>query len=283
MPNSSLTQEGAHSIIPEDTSIQFCAGVPLINTNGMAIGVICVADREAHQLGSHQIEALQSLSRQVVSQLELRQNLKALVGEKLEFHQTEEALQTSKETLQDLIQKLQVGVVLQGPETEILLCNQTALDLLGLDKDQLLGKTSFDPSWNVIHEDGSPFPGHTHPVPMAIATRQPVHNVVMGVYRPRSNDLVWILANADPQFAPDGSVRQVICTFSDISERKQTEEALQKSEFRNRALVNAIPDLMLRIRRDGTYLDVKPAKDFDTLLPPEELIGKQQANTVPPN
>jgi hypothetical protein len=44
------------------------------------------------------------------------------------------------------------------------------LELLGLTEDQLLGKTSFDPEWKVIHEDGSPFPGDTHPVPVAIAT-----------------------------------------------------------------------------------------------------------------
>jgi hypothetical protein len=37
-----------------------------------------------------------------------------------------------------------------------------------------LGKTSFDPEWKVI-QDGSPFLGDTHPVPVAIATRKAVH------------------------------------------------------------------------------------------------------------
>ena len=60
--------------------------------------------------------------------------------------------------------------------------------MLGLTEDQLLGKTSFDPYWNVIHSDGSPFPGHEHPVPMAIATQKPVRDVVMGVYRPKTHD-----------------------------------------------------------------------------------------------
>jgi hypothetical protein len=35
--------------------------------------------------------------------------------------------------------------------------NPAALELLGLTEDQLLGKTSFDPEWKVIHEDGSHF------------------------------------------------------------------------------------------------------------------------------
>jgi PAS domain S-box-containing protein len=270
------------STVIDALQFRFFAGVPLMAFDGQAIGAICVADWVPRSVTPRQVEALQNLGRQVVSQLELRHNLKSLVGAKLEFHQTEEALQTSKETLHDLIQKLQVGVVLQGPETEILLCNQAALDLLGLEENQLLGKTSFDPDWRVIHENGSPFPGSSHPVPEAIATRQSVHNVVMGVYRPKFDNLVWLLVNADPQFSPDGSVRQVICTFSDISNRKRIEEALQKSEFRHRALVNSMPDLMLRISRNGTYLDVKPAKDFDTLLPAEGLIGKNQADGLPP-
>jgi two-component system sensor histidine kinase/response regulator len=70
-------------------------------------------------------------------------------------------------------------VLLQDPQAKILLCNPKALELLGLSEDQLLGKTSFDSSWNAIHEDGSPFPGSTHPVAEAIASHCPVHDVVI--------------------------------------------------------------------------------------------------------
>jgi hypothetical protein len=64
---------------------------------------------------------------------------------------------------------MRVGVLLQGPRAEIF-SNPAALEL-GLTEDQLLGKTSFDPEWKVIHEDGSPFPGDTHPVPVAIPAK----------------------------------------------------------------------------------------------------------------
>ncbi|NJL35756.1 MAG: PAS domain S-box protein [Leptolyngbyaceae cyanobacterium SM1_4_3] len=68
-----------------------------------------------------------------------------------------------------------------------------------------------------------------------------------------------------------------------ITERKRTEAAIRQSEARNRALVNAIPDLMFRIGRDGTYLDCKAERDGDVLLPPSQLIGKTVYEVLPPD
>jgi PAS domain S-box-containing protein len=138
-------------------------------------------------------------------------------------------LRRSEELFRDLLRDLQVGVLLQGPNAEILLSNPAALNLLGVTEDQLLGRSSFDPSWNVIREDGSDFPGPEHPVPQAIASKKPVHNVVMGVFRPEQRDRVWLLVNADPRLE-DGEIKEVICTFSDITQHKALERELRKSQ-----------------------------------------------------
>lgn len=152
----------------------------------------------------------------------------------------EAAVQESAQHYRRLVADLQVGVLIQSPSSQILMSNQLALDLLGLTEDQLLGKTSFDPTWNVIHEDGSPFPGETHPVPQAIATGLPVENVVMGVYRPTTQTRVWLLVTAKPQFESDGRLQQVVCTFSDISKRKWAEAALEKSEAFKTTVLNSL-------------------------------------------
>jgi PAS domain S-box-containing protein len=160
--------------------------------------------------------------------------------------QMEQALRDSETRFRTLIENLQVGVVVHGPQAEILLGNSKALDLLGLTEAQLLGKTSFDPDWNVIHEDGSPFPGTAHPSVQAIVTRRSVRNVIMGVYRPQRNDRVWLLVDAEPRLDEDGNVQQVICTFSDISERQaalreraRAEELLRQSEAKLRLALKA--------------------------------------------
>jgi diguanylate cyclase (GGDEF)-like protein/PAS domain S-box-containing protein len=154
----------------------------------------------------------------------------------------EKVIQESEERFRTLIEYLQVGVIVQNAQAEIRLNNPKALELLGLNEEQLLGKTSFDPDWNVIHEDGSIFSGNEHPVVQAIAQQQAIKNVIMGVFRPLKNDRVWLLVDAVPQLKEDGSVLQVICTFSDITEHKKSQEQEYKKTVLLNSVINALSD-----------------------------------------
>jgi diguanylate cyclase (GGDEF)-like protein/PAS domain S-box-containing protein len=65
-------------------------------------------------------------------------------------------------------------------------------------------------------------------------------------------------------------------------ERQQQDSALRESEARQRALLEAIPDLLFRLRADGTCLDYKPARDFPTYVPPEAFLGRKVGEVLPP-
>lgn len=67
----------------------------------------------------------------------------------------------------------------------------------------------------------------------------------------------------------------------DITERKQSESALKRSEETTQALLNTIPDMVVRLRRDGTYLDFRPAKNFKTLCPQANVIGEKLPEVMP--
>jgi two-component system sensor histidine kinase/response regulator len=153
----------------------------------------------------------------------------------------EAILQESENRFRSLIQDLQVGIILfQGTAGEIALCNPKAQKLLGLSETQLLSKTHFDPTWDVLYEDGSVFPKSEYPVTQAIATGHAVNNVVMGVYRPHLGDRIWIMVNAVPQMDANGTVQQVICSFSDISDYRRVVSALRASAEREQAVMRVI-------------------------------------------
>lgn len=187
----------------------------------------------------------------------------------------DDTLRTSEDRFRTLIQDLHVGVLLQGPQTEILLSNSAALDLLGVTEDQLLGRSSFDPLWNVIHEDGSIFPATEHPVPQAIATRQPVRGVVMGVYRPAAHDRVWLWMNAEPQLDGDGNIQHVICSFSDITERKRAEAVLQEAEAKYRNLVERLSQVIYtsELGDSGVWSYVSPQIEKLLGFTPQEWMN----------
>jgi len=49
----------------------------------------------------------------------------------------------------------------------------------------------------------------------------------------------------------------------------------------SQAILNAIPDLIFRLSRDGTYLDYKQATGIPLLLRPEDFLGKNVFDVVP--
>ncbi|MCT7949836.1 PAS domain S-box protein [Ancylothrix sp. C2] len=73
----------------------------------------------------------------------------------------------------------------------------------------------------------------------------------------------------------------IVISFRDITERMRTEAALRQSEATNRALLNAIPDLIFRFRADGTYLDYKGGGNNPLEISPENLVGKNVFEILP--
>jgi PAS domain S-box-containing protein len=209
-------QDWPEAAVLRHLGIAACAAIAWHTQADEWTGILVVGDRVVRQWTSDDADALVELA-DLAGLLVAHTALEQGVAERTA------ALLASEARYRNLIHDLHVGVLIQGPQAEILLSNQAARDLLGLTEDQLLGKSSFDPDWNVVHEDGTPFSGDTHPVPRAIATRRPVRDVVMGVYRPRVGDRVWLLVSAEPQLV-DGDVRHVVCTFSDITARRRREE-----------------------------------------------------------
>lgn len=62
---------------------------------------------------------------------------------------------------------------------------------------------------------------------------------------------------------------------------EKSQEKLYKSEIKNRVILNAIPDLILQLRKDGTVINYKATKDDNQLIPPGEFSDKKIHDIVP--
>jgi PAS domain S-box-containing protein len=152
------------------------------------------------------------------------------IGRIVERQWTEDAVRRSEEKHRNLFETMAQGAVYQAESGEIISANPAAERILGLSLDQLQGRTSVDPRWKAIHEDGSEFSGETHPAMVALKTGKKVGNVLMGVFNPMDEDYRWIRVNAVPQFRNgEDKPYQVYTTFDDITEIKRAREALQKA------------------------------------------------------
>ena len=66
-----------------------------------------------------------------------------------------------------------------------------------------------------------------------------------------------------------------------LRQRQHSEDVLRKSEEKHRLLVNAIPDMMFRIKRDGTVVDFVEAKDDTPALPLGRFLGRRVGEVLP--
>ncbi|HEX5336849.1 MAG TPA: PAS domain S-box protein, partial [Gallionella sp.] len=147
----------------------------------------------------------------------------------------EDALRASEEKYRKLISKIRAAVVVHGADTQVLISNPVAQEILGLTEEQLQGKIAIDPAWHFFREDASPMSQEDYPVNKVLASRQPLSNYVMGIHRPAQAEDVWVLVNAVPVFGINGEITQVIVTFIDITQLKHAEAALVARERELRA------------------------------------------------
>ncbi len=156
----------------------------------------------------------------------------------------------------NLFETMAQGVVYQNGEGKIIAANSAAEKILGLSYDQMTGRTSLDPRWKAIHEDGSEFLGESHPAMVALNTGESLKDVLMGVFNPEKESYRWININAVPVYR-EGQEKpyQVYSTFEDITERIRTAQELRDSETKYRSLFHRSNDAIFIHDLDGRIID----------------------------
>jgi PAS domain S-box-containing protein len=195
-----------------------------------------------------------------------------------ERREAEEALRESQRTLSTLMSNLP-GLVYRcrnDRDWTVEFVSEGCLPLTGYAPSDLIENRTISYG-TLIHPDDQQSVWNN--VQAALQERKPFQLVYRIITA--SGEEKWVWEQGQGIFSPGGVLLALEGFVTDITERRQAEEELRRSEAQTRALLHAIPDMMFRIHRDGTYLDFKAAKDLKPLFPPEAFLGKKIEEIMP--
>jgi two-component system, cell cycle sensor histidine kinase and response regulator CckA len=203
--------------------VRFYAGVPLFAPEGKAIGTLCVIDCVPHQISQKQVEALQTLSRLVVKQLEFRRNLAELASIKKEYKQAQEALCQSKCTLESFFDSapMMMGIV-ELVDNDILHIsdNPTTAKFLGLTPKAMQNRLARE--MGAAHKHLSQW---IHYYRQAERTQSPVK---FEYYQDTPEGRVLLSATVCAIAMSSSSRPQFTYVIEDITSRKQVEHQIRE-------------------------------------------------------
>ncbi|MEO1427873.1 MAG: ATP-binding protein [Cyanobacteria bacterium J06632_19] len=124
VPNAEEDERFANNpFVISEPKIRFYAGAPLVTPDGFAIGTLCTIDNKPREIDLEQIQALEALSHQVISQLELRINLTKLKQNINHRKQVEQNLRDTNKQLTYTLAKLK--------QTQVQLIQSEKMSSLG--------------------------------------------------------------------------------------------------------------------------------------------------------
>ncbi len=161
------------------------------------------------------------------------------------------------------------GLVIHDSTGRIVGHNPSALTVLGLDADELLGRRPLDPRWQSVDEHLQPIDETSNPATRVLATGEPVLGELMGV-RTGTGALRWLSIDAWPTMIDESG--GAVVQFTDVTEalaaRTQLHEALER--LQRHALPNReidVPGIAMHIRYRNVAEELDLGGDFIDVIP----------------
>jgi PAS domain S-box-containing protein len=193
-----------------------------------------------------------------------------------ERRQSEQALRDSEKKYRTIVDTAHEGIIAANLDSVITYANRRAAEICGYSVEEILGRCSLD-FCDPAHLDEA--------IALRAAFRQGERSRGDLCLRHRSGAEVWVSAAVSQVLDHAGKLTGLIYMIVDITERKRAEQALRDSETRVRALLDANPDLIVRLTRDGTYLDVHttdPRVNYHLPLTMHDFIGRNVSELFEP-
>ena len=185
----------------------------------------------------------------------------------------------SVELAERLFGAMREGVLISDEGGRVVFCNARAVEITGVPLADAARQTTTDPRFQPVTPDGRPLAYEERPTAVALRTGRH-YSATLGV--PREDGTLWIVFNAQPLMR-EGSDRPfgVITVLNDITEHKEAELALARSEELKSAIMSASLDAVLTLTRDGDIVDLNRSAErlFQVT---RSVIGEHVTNFIPP-
>ncbi len=99
----------------------------------------------------------------------------------------------------------------------------------------------------------------------------------------KDGKLIDVSITLSPIKNTSGEISGVSTVARDVSDNKRIERALRESEEQNRAIINAVPDILFRVSREGVLLDFRAPDESVLYLQPGAFLGKSIVEVMPSN
>ncbi len=250
--------------------------IPLHNIKGNVVGLLSTVEdiTERKQVETVLLHLNEELEIRVLERtVALSASNQQLAAEIAERQAAETALRRSEERYRSLVEATSQIIWDTSAEGEFITEQPSWSAFTGQTIDEFRGW-----GWlNAIHPSDR---SHT-----AQAWSQSITNGILYEveHRLRRDDgeYKYMSVRAVPVWDNDSNIREWVGVYTDITERKRSEEALFSSLATNRALLNAIPDLMFRLSRDGILVNYKVPKESEILFQAREYLGKNIIEALP--
>lgn len=148
--------------------------------------------------------------------------------------------------------------------------------MLGYDVDDWINRSGFGLS--LVHADDRSRVEHESEAILKSGTE----SILEFRWIAKDGRVVWVAAHLAPILDDAGKVVGIRGVTLDITDQRLAEFARRESEEKNRAILQAIPDLMFLQTLDGVYLDYHAEQTKDLLVGPETFIGRNMRDILPP-
>ena len=200
-----------------------------------------------------------------------------------ERKEREQELRREREQFEKVLDTSPIGITILDAEGRIERANDRAEEILGLESSGAMSRTYDDPTWEIVDEDDDPIPREELPFSRVMRTGEPVYDVEHGVETATGTQR-WLSINAAPLSSTNGTVERVVATIEDITERRERESELRRSEQRYRNLTENSPVAINLFDEDGTTVWGNDAVvDLLGLDNRDDLIGRSIFEFIHPD